>query len=57
LPTPSKTFPLFTLTPKLVTSLIFIALFGGEKIASDRSRPTFEFETSKAATNSISFGV
>src|ERR671921_2902874 len=56
LPTPSKTFPLFTLTSKLLTLVIFLALLGVEKIASERSKPTFESETSKAATNSISTG-
>jgi hypothetical protein len=54
LPMPSWVMPRLTFTPSEGTSLNFTVLFAPEKIASERSSPTFFLSTSKAATNSMS---
>ena len=54
LPRPSWVMPRCTLTPSFGTSENFIVLFWPEKIASERSLPTFSASMSKAAVNSMS---
>ena len=51
---PSCVMPRWTLTPVFGTFANFTVLFWPEKIASDRSLPTFCLSTSNAATNSMS---
>ena len=54
LPRPSWVMPRSTVTPMCGTSMNLIVLFWPEKIASERSLPTFSLSTSNAATNSTS---
>ncbi len=50
-PTPSRTGPFRTETFNRGTSANFSVLLGGEKMASERSFPTFRVSMSKAETN------
>ena len=54
LPSPSWVMPRSTVTPMWGTSMNLIVLFWPEKIASERSLPTFSLSMSNAATNSTS---
>ena len=54
LPRPSWVMPRWTLTPSFGTSENLNVLFWPEKIAAERSFPTFSESMSKAAVNSMS---